>query len=157
VGVPVLYAVTRYAWALGIPLGITSEFLLEGQATGLWWAGAALATLAVGGEMLTVGLARPWGEAFPCWIPLVGGRRVPVPLAIVPASLVSILVASAGLMFIRLVLMGSLTETFVFAEEIGWAALAPELLWPLWGAALAMATLAYYYRRRGRCQHCGRN
>lgn len=32
-----------------------------------------------------------------------------------------------------------------------WAALAPGLLWPLWEA-----TLAYYYRRRGRCERCGR-
>jgi hypothetical protein len=31
-----------------------------------------------------------------------------------------------------------------------WAALAPKLLWPLWGAALGAATPAYYYRRRGR-------
>lgn len=37
-----------------------------------------------------------------------------------------------------------------------WATLAPELLWPLWGVALGTATLAYYYRRRGRCPHCGR-
>jgi hypothetical protein len=36
-----------------------------------------------------------------------------------------------------------------------WAALAPELLWPLWGAALGAATLAYYCRRRGKCRHCG--
>ena len=36
-----------------------------------------------------------------------------------------------------------------------WAALAPELLWPLWGFALGVATLAYY-RRRGGCGHCGR-
>jgi hypothetical protein len=156
IAVPVFYAVTRYAWALGIPLGITREFLREGQATGLWWAGAALATLAVGGALLTVGLIRPWGENFPGWMPIVGGRRVPPRLAIIPASLVALLVTSAGLMFIRLVLTDALTETFVFAEDIGWAALAPELLWPLWGVSLATATLAYYYRRRDRCEHCGR-
>lgn len=156
VAVPLLYAVTRYAWALGIPLGITREFLREGQATGLWWAGAALATLAVGGAILTLGLVRPWGETFPRWLPIVGGRRVPPLLAIIPASIVSILVTSAGLMFIRLVLLDTLAETFVFAEDVGWAALGPELLWPLWGAALATATLAYYYRRRSRCLHCGR-
>ncbi|HEX6299786.1 MAG TPA: hypothetical protein VF148_04930 [Acidimicrobiia bacterium] len=156
VAVPLLYAVTRYAWALGIPVGITEEFLREGQAIGLWWAGAALATLAVGGALLTLGLIRPWGETFPRWIPIIEGRRVPPRLAIIPASLVSVLVTSAGLMFIRLVMTGGLTETFAFAEEVGWVALAPELLWPLWGAALAAATLAYHYRRRSRCEHCGR-
>jgi hypothetical protein len=34
--------------------------------------------------------------------------------------------------------------------------LTPKLLWPLWGAALGAATLAYYYRRPGRCGLCGR-
>lgn len=153
VAVPLIYAATRYAWALGIPLGITEEFLREGQAVGLWWAGAALATLAVGGALLTLGLIRPWGETFPRWMPIIGGRRVPPRLAIIPASLVSVLVTSAGLMFIRLVTTGGLSETFAFAEDVGWAALGPELLWPLWGAALAAATLAYHYRRRGRCEH----
>jgi len=156
VAIPLIYAATRYAWALGIPVGITEEFLREGQSIGLWWAGAALATLAVGGALLTLGLIRPWGETFPRWIPIVGGRRVPPRLAIIPASLVSVLVTSAGLMFIRLVITGGLAETFAFAEDVGWAALGPELLWPLWGAALAAATLAYHYRRRSRCEHCGR-
>jgi hypothetical protein len=30
------------------------------------------------------------------------------------------------------------------------------LLFPVWGAALAVATLGYYYRRRGPCSVCGR-
>jgi hypothetical protein len=154
--VPLLYAATRYAWALGIPLGISEEFLRAGQATGLWWAGAALATLAVAGSLLTLGLVRPWGEVFPRWVPFVAARRVPFWLAIIPASVVAILVTSAGLMFIRLVLTEALTEVFSFAEDVGWVALAPELLWPIWGVALGAATMAYYYRRRGRCRRCRR-
>jgi hypothetical protein len=149
--VPLLYAATRWAWALGFPLGISEEFLREGQEVGLWWAGAALATLAAGGAILTLGLVRRWGEVFSGWIPLLGGKRVPIPLAVVPASLVSVLVTAAGLMFVRLALTGELGailgEGALGAEN--WAALAPELLWPVWGAALGAATLAYYYRRRG--------
>jgi hypothetical protein len=156
--IPVLYAVTRWAWALGIPLGISEEFLREGQEVGLWWAGAALATLAVGGAILTLGLIQHWGEVFPRWIPFVGGKRVPIPLAVVPASLVAVLVTSAGLMFVRLTLTGRLDamlgEGVLSAQN--WAALAPELLWPVWGGALGSATLAYYYRRRGKCEYCGR-
>jgi hypothetical protein len=34
--------------------------------------------------------------------------------------------------------------------------LGPTLLFPVWGAALAAATLGYYYRRRGPCSVCGR-
>ncbi|MBA2534804.1 MAG: hypothetical protein H0V21_07320 [Rubrobacter sp.] len=157
--VPVLYAVTRWAWALGIPLGISEEFLREGQEIGLWWAGAGLATIAVGGAVLTLGLVQKWGEVFPRWIPFLRGGRVPIPLAVFPASVVSVLVTDAGLMFVRLTLTGKLGV--ILGEGVlgarNWAALAPELLWPLWGAALAAATLAYYYRRRGRCEICGRH
>jgi hypothetical protein len=94
--IPLFYAVTRWAWALGLPLGISEEFLREGQEVGLWWAGAALATLAAGGAVLTLGLVQRWGKVFPRWLPFVGGRRVPVPLAVVPASLVSVLVPDQG-------------------------------------------------------------
>jgi hypothetical protein len=157
--VPVLYAVTRWAWALGIPLGISEEFLREGQEIGLWWAGAGLATIAVGGAVLTVGLVQAWGEVFPRWMPFVGGKRVPIPVAVVPALVVSVLVTAAGLMFVRLTLTGRLDV--VLGEDVlggqNWATLAPELLWPLWGVALAAAALAYYYRRRGRCRRCGRS
>jgi hypothetical protein len=156
--IPVLYAVTRWAWALGFPLGISEEFLREGQEVGLWWAGAALATLALGGAVLTLGLVQRWGEVFPRWIPFLSGKRVPISFAVVPASLVAVLVTTAGLMFVRLMLTGRLGailgEGVLSAEN--WAALAPELLWPLWGGALGAATLAYYYRRRSKCEHCGR-
>jgi hypothetical protein len=131
--IPVLYAVTRWAWALGFPLGISEEFLREGQEVGLWWAGAALATLAIGGAILTLGLIQRWGEVFPRWIPFLGGRRVPIPLAVIPASLVAVLVSTSGLMFVRLTLTGRLGA--ILGEGVlsaqNWAALAPELLWPL--------------------------
>jgi len=154
--IPLLYAATRWAWALGIPLGISQEFFREGQAVGLWWAGAALATVAIIGALLTLGLVQQWGEIFPRWIPILAGRRVPPGLAIVPTLLVAILVTTAGLMFVRLTLLGAISESFTFINEEDWAALAPELLWPFWGVALAAATLAYYYRRRGTCVRCGR-
>jgi hypothetical protein len=149
--VPVFYAATRWAWGLGIPLGIPFDFWQEGYENGMWWAGAGLASMAVGGAILTIGLIRPWGEIFPRWTLFLKGRRVPPAVAIVPATFVSILVTSAGLMFVRLVLEGS----FPFLST-GWGTVVPELLWPIWGITLAIATLAYYYRRRGRCSHCGR-
>lgn len=154
--IPVLYALTRWAWALGIPLGIPESFLREGQKVGLWWAGAGLATLAVAGAMLTLGLIQPWGETFPRWLPFLAGKRVPIMLAVVPASIVSVLVTTAGLMFVRMAFTGRLEEILGIGTLRGyWAAFAPELLWPLWGMALAAATLAYHYRRRGKCKYCG--
>ena len=147
--IPLLYAATRWAWALGIPLGISDELYQEGRETGLWWAGAALATVAIGGAILTLGLVQRWGEVFPRWVPFLAGRRVPPALAIVPASFVAILVTSAGLMFVRLTFFSTVNDVFTFIDPEDWAALAPELLWPFWGIALGAATLAYYLRRRG--------
>jgi hypothetical protein len=99
-----------------------------------------------------------WGEVFPAWMPLIGGKVVPIRLAVVPAMIVAALVTSAGLMFVRLALSGGFDDAFDFVgdPEGNWAAIAPELLWPLWGLALGATALAYAYRRRGRCPVCGR-
>jgi hypothetical protein len=42
------------------------------------------------------------------------------------------------------------------AENADIVMLGPTALFPVWGAALAAATLGYYYRRRGPCRKCGR-
>jgi hypothetical protein len=141
--VPLVYAATRWTWALGIPLGIDAE-LLRAAGTGVW-AGAMLGTVAICGAGLTLGLIQRWGETFPRLLPLVGGGSVPMALAIVPATVVAILVTAAGLMFWRRTLLG--VGAFTLSGG-SWAALAPELLWPFWGVALGAATLAYYLRRR---------
>ena len=145
---PLAYATTRLAWVVGVPLGI-SESLLRQVRSEMLGAAAGLASVAIGGAILTVGLVRPWGEVFPRWMPIVRGRRVPPALAIVPASFVAVLVFAAGLGITRDVLRDGLIA-------VDWLANAPGLLWPLWGLGLGAATLAYYYRRRGRCSRCGR-
>jgi hypothetical protein len=153
VAIPLGYAITRYSWALGIPLGVRQK-LLDDLGTAVY-AGAALATLAVGGAVLTLGLVRRWGEVFPRWIPRLHGRSVPIGLAVVPAWIVSIVLASAGLMFVRLAVTGELGENLPGTSDdiAGWL---PEMFWPLWAAALAAAAYAYWLRRRGRCPDCGR-
>lgn len=152
VAVPVVYAATRWAWALGIPLGVSDAFLREGQADGRWVAGAALGTVALVGAALTVGLVRPWGEVVPRWVPILGGRVVPIAAAVVPPLVASVLVASAGLTLTRMALAGG----FGRIDADFWGAIGPEILWPLWGLALAVAAVAYAYRRRGPCAVCGR-
>lgn len=110
--------------------------------------GASLATVALGGAILTLGLIQQWREKFPLWFPFIAGKRVPLSLAIVPASLFSIMVTSAGLMYIlSFITKGGL-------DHRGWALEGPELLWPTWGIALFGATIAYYYRRRSTCKYC---
>ncbi|NYJ33726.1 hypothetical protein [Nocardiopsis aegyptia] len=146
---PLAYCVTRWAWALGISLGDPSSMVAE-MGPGVRLAAAFLATSGLGGAVLTFGLIRPWGEVFPRWMVGLAGRRVPIMLAVIPAALVSVLFVNAGLMYIRLFLPQ------VIAEPAAWGAAAPEFLFPVWGGALAVATLAYYLRRRGGCADCGR-
>jgi hypothetical protein len=147
--VPVLYAVTRLAWLAGIPLGISEEFLRELHDSGAVWAGAGLAGFAVVGGVLTLGLVQRWGEVFPRWMVGLAGRRVPVLLAVAPASLVAVFVTSASLGLLS-------SGRFLGLVGEGEGAVLPMLLWPLWGVALGVATVAYYLRRRGRCPRCGR-
>jgi hypothetical protein len=106
--------------ALGVPLGISEPFLRLLQSTSLWLVGAGLATMAACRSLLTHGLAQPWGEVFPRWVPGLGGRRVPPALAIVPATLVAVSVTATGLMFARVVLREG-------HPLDGWAILGPEL------------------------------
>lgn len=140
VAVPLVYCATRWAWALGIPLGVSDEFLAEGEG-GMWLAGAYLATFGAFGGVLTLGLTQRWGEVFPRWLPGLRGRRVPPLLAVIPAGFVSIIVTVAGLTYLRWTVAGR----FAPAE---WGAWLPECFWPIWGAALATATVSYHLRRK---------
>jgi hypothetical protein len=149
--IPATYDATRIAWALGFPVGVTEEFWQWLDTSGLRWAGLFLSAMGVGGAILTLGLIQRWGEVYPRWIWFKSGQRVPPALAIIPASLVSIMVTAAGLMYVRAYIFGSLGD-----HPDMWATWAPGLLWPVWGVALGVATLAYYLRRRTACRHCGR-
>jgi hypothetical protein len=153
VSVPLGYAATRFAWAVGIPLGVSQKLLDDlGNAV---YAGAALGGLAVAGGLLTLGLVQRWGEVFPRWMLGLRGRRVPIALAVVPAAVVAVALASAGLMFVRFAVTGQFGDTFP-GENGDIAAWLPEMFWPLWAVALAAAAYAYWLRRRGRCRYCGR-
>ncbi|MCL7454837.1 MAG: hypothetical protein M8467_17505, partial [Anaerolineae bacterium] len=154
--VPVLYAITRYAYALGIPLGISEEYLRFGQESGMWTQGLFMATFGLVGAVLTLGLTQRWGDVFPRWMIGLAGHRVPIGLAVVPASLVSVLLVVGSIAmwsgFAQLVGKALTGET----EAIDIIGLAPTMLFVVWGVALAVATLGYYYRRRGPCEMCGR-
>lgn len=150
VAIPLLYVATRWAWALSVPLGTTADGLSDyvgNQRLG----GVMLAGVAALGALLTTGLVLRWGEVVPRWVPFIGGRRIPPGLAIVPASLVTIVITTGGLAFMRLTIVGQMP--FRMDE---WGVVGPTLLWPVWGAALGIATFAYSDRRRGTCRACGR-
>jgi hypothetical protein len=158
---PVFYALTRYAWALGFPLGMSEEYLRRGQESGTWTAGLFLATFGLVGAVLMLGLVQRWGEVFPRWMIGLAGRRVPIALAVVPASLVSVLLIVGGIaiwsgldQMVAALVAGGAEDIGLIGEII--FQVGPTLLFPVWGVALAVATLGYYYRRRGPCSVCGR-
>ncbi len=158
---PIFYTFTRYAWALGWPLGMTEEYWRAGQARGLWVSGLFLASFGLLGALLMLGLVQRWGEVFPRWMIGLAGRRVPVALAVVPASLVSVVVLVGGIVIWSGIpaMLANAQSVEMGAAEVRGALifqLGPTLLFPIWGVALAAATLGYYYRRRGPCKVCGR-
>jgi hypothetical protein len=159
---PIFYALTRYAWALGFPLGMNEELFRRGQESGNWIGGALfLGNFILVGAFLMLGLVQRWGEVFPRWMVGLAGRRVPIALAVVPASLASVLLIVGGIgIWYGLAQMvansaASGAEGIGLIREITFG-VGPTLLFPVWGLALAVATLGYYYRRRGPCGVCGR-
>jgi len=143
---PLPYEITRLSWFFGFPLGIPPSFLrMMADTPGMVEVGLGCAVASMAGGVLTHGLIRRWGEVYPRWIWFKAGKRVPVPLAVVPASMVAVAVIPAGLMMFWTMDAGD-----------GWALYLPGMLWVLWGAGLAVATVAYYLRRRPACRYCGR-
>jgi hypothetical protein len=140
------YEFTRVAWYFGWPVGITDEFhQMMADTPGMLEMGLGLAVMGLGGGVLTHGLVRRWGEVYPRWIWFKAGKRIPPLLAIIPASLVAVVLIPAGLM------NGQLPT---YADN--WAVNLPGVLWVVWGGALGTATYAYYLRRRTTCARCGR-
>src|SRR5512145_1969535 len=96
--IPIFYAFTRYAWALGFPLGMGEQRFRPGQESGMWIMGALfLGNFMLVGAILMLGLLKRWGEVFPRWMIGLAGRRVPIALAVVPASLASVLLIVGGI------------------------------------------------------------
>jgi hypothetical protein len=145
--VPVLYAVSRFGWAGAVLLGLSDGHREEFGGDAVVWAGAGLGAFALVGGVLTLGLVQRWGEVFPRWMLGFAGRPVPVKLAVVPATIVAVFVTSASL---GLATAGGLAKLAGDSAVL----VAPMALWPVWGPALAAATLAYYLRRRPACLAC---
>ncbi|MEV7599071.1 hypothetical protein AB0O91_16975 [Kitasatospora sp. NPDC089797] len=103
-----------------------------------------------------VGLVAGWGEVFPRWLPLLRGRRVPVPVAVVPAALgatvLTLLWTAVLVVFTtRRTLQGRpLSPDNPLAAHDWHAAVLAACYGPLllWGPLLAAVTVAYWRRRR---------
>ncbi|MBS4214032.1 hypothetical protein [Neobacillus rhizophilus] len=157
---PIPYALIRFSWALDIPLGIDPQFLKDFSTANPMarlteW---VFGSVCIIGSLLTLGLIQKWGEVFPRWFPFIGGKRVPIMLAVIPASIVAIAVTAAGFVFTFGIIATALhlgpMDNILHSQ--GWGAMGPMIFWVPWGVALGLAAIAYYYRRRSRCSRCGR-
>lgn len=73
---------------------------------------------------------------------------MPVHAAVVPGLVVSLMMCVAGHSLVQ--------QSFGAGTDLSDHLLVLLMPFPLWGPLLAGATLAYWYRRRGRCPHCDR-
>ncbi|MCY9783661.1 hypothetical protein KIK06_07120 [Nocardiopsis sp. EMB25] len=148
-----LYPALRVLWLFGVALDFgeeeTRQMLSDPYvlATGL-----SLGSAGVVGAALMLGLVQRWGVRFPRWTVGLAGRRVPVALAVVPASLVTVALVAMGRSTVVQLVIGSAGATPV-TEPVHATVFA---LMGVWGAALGVATAAYAVRRRAECDGCGR-
>lgn len=154
VAIPLIYAATRLAWVVGIPLGVSRSFIDELHESGERQSPLGLAGMAVLGALLTWGLVARWGERIPRWVPGAGGRRVPVGAAVVPALFVASVIFPAGIQMTAMA-WGAAPGIPPMLTASDWGAYGPTLLWPLWSVALAAAAIAYWLRRRGEPSEAG--
>ena len=68
---------------------------------------------------------------------------MPIPLATVPATIVSLALFTGGVGLLRTMIGG---PPDVFADS-WWLTIGPTLLFPVWAVALGWATFAYRERR----------
>lgn len=138
------YSIARASWLTPWPLLAPSGVDLA-EIPGVLFTGLSLGAAMLSGGLLTLGLIRPWGRRFPSWMGGIGGRPVPIALAVVPASVVAALFTVGGIDMMLSVIEGTLSDgsvgqiiEFVFAFPF----------W-LWGPLLALATWGYAMARRG--------
>lgn len=130
---PVPYAAHRLTWLTPWPL-----FAPEASDSRVLAWGVALSAGAWMGAVLTLGLIRPWGERFPRWMPVVGGRVVPPAAAVIPGSVVAGLLCLAAVPWAALFGPGGVPSVYFWVLPV----------W-LWGPALALAVWGYAGHRAG--------
>ncbi|GAA4610560.1 hypothetical protein GCM10023195_43810 [Actinoallomurus liliacearum] len=118
---------------------------------GLWYV-VALSVVSEALAYLAFGLVGEWGETVPRWIPGLGGRRVPVLAAVIPAGLGAV----ALLLFPYALVMSGLGRMIDGSHRTGlvvhgWQSVVFVVAYgPLvaWGPLLGLLTVHYYRRRR---------
>ena len=160
---PCGYASSRLLWAAGIPVGTTEEFLerinANNPGNGTVVLELTMATMALAGALLTLGLLRPWGRVWPRWVPGRGGRAVPHALPVTAGTLAGVGLTGLGMFLWPMLLRFAGGETVYFPETTiatTWLSHVPGLSLAMWGPLVLVATAAFHHRTRGACGRCGR-
>lgn len=146
-----VYPAMRLPWLFGIPVGMDDAAWAEIQASPDRLAvGVGLGSAGLVGAVLVLGLVRNWGVRFPRWMVGLSGRRVPVALAVVPASIVALTFVAIGRGFVVAIVTDQLNTPIGTA----WEHVAAFVLMLPYGIALLVAAAAYATRRRAACDTC---
>lgn len=110
----------------------------------------ALVAVEAATSLATLGLVQRWGEIWPRWVPILGGRRIPAVFVLVLAGL--------GAAVVTVLVIGTAYGVTVSTargldnpvlQVHGWHRvfmLAHYLPWPLWPAGLWVAIVGYARR-----------
>ena len=143
---PVPSSLWRLPLMFGVPMGMDQAFMDDMMDHPLWMRAGyllALGLISDGAAFLTLGLVRSWGEVWPRWMPVMGGRRVHPLAAVVPALLGGVVVTV--ITFVMAVGWNSnMTNGYNGWEILQTAMYAPLLLW---GPLLLLVTGHYAWRR----------
>lgn len=122
------YFLTRLTWLAGNPIGIPQERFETDP--GVQAMGLLLGLCGLLAATLTIGLIRPWGRVFPRWLPVVGGRPVPVLFPTLTAAAIGAVMTIAGKSLVH-----AYIENWADGEEVSVLYLFLLPL-PVWGPAL---------------------
>lgn len=135
---PLPYGLLRMTWLLPNPIGFGADDL--DAEPGIKLFGLGLGLIALASAVATLGLIRPWGEVWPRWIPYLAGRPVSMKAVVIPGASAATLLLVASPSMLSLVWMPDVSV----GENLVNVLIFP---FPIWGAAVGLATAAYYYRR----------
>ena len=150
------WALPHGLWMLGVPFGIPGEEIDEIRRDITPMTAAAITFVPALASLLTLGLAQRWGRVFPAWMPWLGGRRVPPPLALIPAGTVAVALVAYGVIGVGIITRDLSTGELTAAELAeGWAAAATVLVFLAWGVSLGVAAYGYHRTTRHRPGRAG--
>ncbi|MFI7037894.1 hypothetical protein ACIBI0_14505 [Microbispora rosea] len=117
---------------------------------GGWWYVLLLSVVSEAAAFFAVGLVSEWGEMWPRWVPVLGGRRVPVMAVVIPAGLGALALLIFPYAMTRIGLGLAIDDAPLRLVTHGWQTVIFHVMyWPLatWSPLLALLTVHYHRRR----------